>query len=82
MAVVVAIVALVVTGYRSTPFQGPLLLLVVPLGVTTNLVPLVLRISHVLRTWTVARRTAAITCFSPHLTDRPGIDVTLSGPDR
>jgi hypothetical protein len=62
-AVLVAMVFIVLTGYRTTelPFWGNTL--VIPLGVFVTLVPLTLLISHVLRISAVARRTAAITPF-------------------
>lgn len=63
VAVIVAIAALVVTGYRTSPYPYLQHLLLVPLAVTVTLVPLVLLISHVARIATVARRTAAITPF-------------------
>lgn len=63
VAIVVAIFFIDFTGYRTTAFLYVQHLLLVPLAVTVNLVPLVVLISHVAPIATVARRTAAITPF-------------------
>lgn len=63
LAVIVAVVFLVVTGYKANPFPIWNYRFLIPLAVAVNLVPLTLLISHVLRISTVARRTAAITPF-------------------
>lgn len=63
VATVVALAALVVTGYARTPLSSPMRLVFVPLAVGVNVAPLALLISHVMRITAVAKRTAAITPF-------------------
>lgn len=63
VAIVVDVVFIVVTGYRTTAFPPMQHLLLVPLAVTISLAPFTLLVSHVVRIATVAQRTAAITPF-------------------
>lgn len=63
VATILALVALVVTGYARTPLSPTMQFAFVPLAIGINLVPLALLISHVTRIATVAKRTAAITPF-------------------
>lgn len=62
-ATVVALGALMATGYGSVPSAWWAGLLLVPVSVAINLLPIALLTTHVLRIATVARRTAAITPF-------------------
>ena len=63
VALVVALVFLLVIGYTTRGISPQERLVLVPLAIVINLLPLVLLVTHMLRIATVARRTVAITPF-------------------